>query len=465
MPDEQFLQQMIANPHESLDTELKAWFDPRQPEGKAKIVRSALALRNHGGGFLLVGFDNATGSPVSVDCLADVRSAFHIDTIQALVTRFASQAFEVVVHFVMRGGQEHPVIEVPPGVKVPVATRSSLTSTDGTALIRDNRVYVRTLGSNNTPSSSEANWKDWARIVETCFENWEADIGRFVRRHLVGLSPSTVREIAVAIQEASRPPETTEEHARRLLDNGVQRFRQIVAEKQVTLPPHGAWETSVILLGDPIQQTANRSFLNLLLSSSPHYTGWPVWIDSRNFPDTQDRPYVYQSVWEAFVVSLGRGNFGSIDFWRLDPRGKFYQYRALQDDVAASERRPSPLTELDFALQVFRIAEAIAVGLVLARVLSAQPDEASAAFAFRWSRLNNRVLSSWANPDRGVLPGLQAHQDEVFSLIEIPLATSTTSLSRFVHNATAPLFAAFAGHEISESVTEEITRRLVERRL
>jgi hypothetical protein len=41
---------MVERAGESLSVELKRWIDPDQPEGIAKIVKAALALRNHGGG-------------------------------------------------------------------------------------------------------------------------------------------------------------------------------------------------------------------------------------------------------------------------------------------------------------------------------------------------------------------------------------------------------------------------------
>lgn len=57
------LQELIDKPAESLSVELKSWIDPDQSEGAAKIVRAALALRNHGGGFLVVGFNNDSLKP------------------------------------------------------------------------------------------------------------------------------------------------------------------------------------------------------------------------------------------------------------------------------------------------------------------------------------------------------------------------------------------------------------------
>src|SRR5262245_6476332 len=119
MADIAFIEDLVKNPRESLSVELKAWFDPKAPEGLAKIARFALAMRNHGGGFMMVGFDNLSGQPVAANRPSDVRAAFHVDTIQGIITRFASESFEVTVHFVERDGVEFPVIEVPQGIKTP----------------------------------------------------------------------------------------------------------------------------------------------------------------------------------------------------------------------------------------------------------------------------------------------------------------------------------------------------------
>jgi hypothetical protein len=67
MADLDFISDLARYPRESLSTVVKAWFDPSTPEGQAKIVRCALAMRNHDGGFMLIGFDNATGDPVAND--------------------------------------------------------------------------------------------------------------------------------------------------------------------------------------------------------------------------------------------------------------------------------------------------------------------------------------------------------------------------------------------------------------
>lgn len=189
------LRSILAAPRESLDLELKPWIDPTAPEGIAKIAKGCMALRNNNGGRLAIGF-NDDGQPALDNHPADVRAAFHIDTVQAIVCRYAAELFSIDVQFVEVSGRVHPVISVPAGVRTPVAAKADLSGSDGRPLIRDHTVYVRSLRSNNTVSSTEARRGDWDRITRACFDNREADIGGFVRRHLAALNFDAITALA-----------------------------------------------------------------------------------------------------------------------------------------------------------------------------------------------------------------------------------------------------------------------------
>jgi predicted HTH transcriptional regulator len=137
------IQALLNRPGESLSVEIKRWINPDQPEGITMLVRAALALRNHGGGYIVIGFDNETLEPDTNNIPSDVRALFHIDKLQRLVTRFASEPFEVTVEFPERDGQLYPVVTVPPGVKTPVATKSDLRVGDKTFISTDSVTYAR----------------------------------------------------------------------------------------------------------------------------------------------------------------------------------------------------------------------------------------------------------------------------------------------------------------------------------
>lgn len=70
-------QELVERPGESLSVEYKRWIDPECPGGKAKIVKTALARRNYGGGSLVIGFDNDSFEPDTNNVPQDVKAVFH----------------------------------------------------------------------------------------------------------------------------------------------------------------------------------------------------------------------------------------------------------------------------------------------------------------------------------------------------------------------------------------------------
>lgn len=461
------IQDLVERPGESLSVEIKRWISPDEPEGVAKIARTALALRNHGGGFLLIGFDNDTLQPDTNNAPPDVEIIFHIDKIQGIVSKYASDPFEVSVEFGERDGQLYPVIVIPPGVKTPVASKSDLLAKNPNdkKLVEADSIFVRSLRANNTPSTTRASWKDWPKIVEVCFDNREADIGRFLRRHLSGITPEALRELAATISESVQPKATTEDLLRGYLQKSGDRFQEVLTERPLALPEYGSWEVALLLLGEVPTHSANDQFLNLLGASNPSYTGWPPWLDSRGFTNQTAQPYVYNGGWEALIVSVGNKQSNHIDFMRLDPHGKFYLRRALEDDISANTRAPEPLSALDFGLPIIRTAEAIAVGISFAKAMGCTPEKCHLAFAFRWSRLRGRELSAWVQPERYISPGRHAYQDDVTVYVDVPLDVPLSALGEFVHRAVQPLYAVFGGFDLGQVAVEDLTARLLERRL
>jgi hypothetical protein len=154
-----------------------------------------------------------------------------------------------------------------------------------------------------------------------------------------------------------------------------------------------------------------------------------------------------------------------MDFMRFDPKGRFYLRRALQDDISGGPQAPTPMTALDFSLPVIRTAEALAVGIAFAKAMGCDAEKTLLAFAFRWTKLHGRELTSWIMPERHIFPGRIAYQDEVLACVNIPLDTPLSVLGTFVHQAVQPLFEAFDGFELSSDVVEDLTQRLIERKL
>lgn len=90
--------------------------DPADDIGTAKIVKALFSLRNRNGGFFVLGFDDKTLAPTQANRPADIHTAFHVDAIQTIISRYASEPFEIAVGFESRDQTEHAVVAVPDGV-------------------------------------------------------------------------------------------------------------------------------------------------------------------------------------------------------------------------------------------------------------------------------------------------------------------------------------------------------------
>jgi hypothetical protein len=450
---------LVARPSEGLPVEVKSWIDPASPEGIAKIVRACLAMRNQNGGFLIIGLNDQTLQVETAGKPSNVRDAFHTDKMQQLVSRYAYETFEIEVAFAERDGTDLPVIVIPDGVRYPVASKGDLITPDGKKLIRAGDVYCRTLNANGRASTAAAQPKDWRDIFDRCFENREADIGRFLRRHL-GSSADGL------LSFGAKPHVTLKAQALSLLDEGIDHFVRAASGRNLTGAAHqianGAkFEAALII--DPLKkgELPTAVFRQTLASSNPNLTGWPVWLDSSGFRDQSAWPVVRDGVWESLIISLDSWS-EHLDFYLFDPNGKFYLLRNLQDD--SSENIPAG-TVLDPIIAILRVAETIAVGLSFARALGWKPEGTTLAFDFRWSGLKGRKLEPWVN--RGVY--ISAHEktgtDSVTSYVEVPLDTPLSAIAPAVDTVVRQLFVQFGGYQLPTQSIEDWTRKLIERKL
>jgi hypothetical protein len=447
---------LIVQPRETLTVEVKNWLELSNPAHKAKIIKGLIALRNFNGGYLVIGFDDATMQPSKDAPNYDPTVMYSADVIQALISKYVSEPFEVIVEFAERDGIKHPVFIVPAGVKSPVAAKAGLNDGNKT-LICAHDVYVRSLNSNNIASSTKVLWRDWPNIVQICFDNREADIGNFLRRHL-GVA---AREKLLHLLADTMPP-SHRENVEAFLRESADRFEEVTKD-QNTIPPHGYWEVAMVINGEVPVHRLNLDFMRMLDAHNPRYTGWPVWMSTEQFKNESERPHVYDDrLYEALIVNIGNLWRSHIDFMRLDPTGKFYLRRAFEDDLGLTNRAPAPLTALEFVLPILRVAETIAVGLAFAKAMGCKPEETLLSYLFVWHNLRGRTLSNWANPQRSLYGHQPADRDQAHAYIEVPLDMPLSRLGSITKEVIDPLFDAF-DQEISQAVFDDLTTQLVTR--
>ena len=480
IPDYDQIQTLVARPGETLTVEVKRWLDPTEPAGIAKIVKGTFAIRNRNGGFLVVGFDDKTLEADTVHAPTDVRNVFHQDKIQQLISRYAYEPFEVHVVFVEHEGSTHPVIAVPEGVQVPTIAKRNLSDATGGKLIGVGDIYFRTLNANGAPSSALARPQDWRDILQICFDNREADIGRFLRRHLGGkdvvkllseIKENTESSLLSFLIPPAQPVDTVialKERCAALLSLGEERFVAAIKERGLTeaertLVDGLNWHVGLSIDPPMLDAISDQQFFSTVAANNPNYTGWPVWLDARAMSDRRDRPVVRGGAWEALIVRVEAEIASRLEFLRLDAKGQFYLRRLLQDDAVPT--RVEPGTRLDPILVIIRVAEAIAVGLSVTKGLGWPQETTRLGFMFRWRNLRGRRLDSWSNPIVYVPGGGAAEDDEITTFVEIPLDVPMSAITPYVDAATKDLFVVFDGTRLPAATLEEWTRRLLERRL
>ncbi len=462
------LVQLLLRPTESLNVETKTWTDPREAEGTAKLVKALFALRNRNGGTFFMGFNDATLAPEPCTLEGDLSEVFHLDSVQGLVTKFASEPFEIAVDCLTRDDALHPVIVVPDGVRVPVVVKSDLLATNGSGrkLLSEGDLYFRTLLANGTPSSAKIKAGDYRELLEICFENREADIGRFLRRHLGG--PERDAVLGALLPPISTPESILKTRCAALIARGDKAFEaenagRIVTQAALRMPSQPLTIRVGLCLHPPRDGVApTQDFLRAFISGNPNYTGWPIWLDTTHSQDPRSRPTVKGGAWQAFTLDLEAYNPHS-DFMLLDPRGDFYLRRVTQDDLRRPTARDDP--RLDVKLMLYRVSEVFAVGLAVAKSCG-WTEEAVAGFDIRWTGLAGRSLGAWANPLNWDTAGSgTAHDADAGSFTILPLETPAPALAPYVANAVAPLFSAFEGYVAPTKLIEECVRRLIERRM
>jgi hypothetical protein len=184
-------------------------------------------------------------------------------------------------------------------------------------------------------------------------------------------------------------------------------------------------------------------------------------VDLAGARDDELLPYVLEDGWEALLIELGVAALGfpHLDFWRMEPRGVFYQLRGLDDDLAQANGGPAPRTQLDFSSQVARVTEVISTGLSFARSLGCDEPKTSLTFGFRWTGLQGRHLTSWADRRRILRPyGGVSNQDQIVRPVTVPLETPPAGIAPHVENVLRSLFTLFGGWEFDSRVIEDIVK-------
>lgn len=433
------LDELVNEPRETLDVEVKEWLDVTDADHRALVAKEIIALANHGGGVLVVGFmelDDGTFKvavprPENLDLWSQ-------DNIQSIVAKYLDPAVQCRVHHRSRSGDsgKYPVIVVPGGHRVPIRAKAG--SPDAKKLVA-HRVYIRRPGpASEEPKSAE----EWDRFFERCLQNRRTELLDAMRSIMAGVIPNAGPGTPARIA-----------NLRDFEAKAIRRWEQRVASQPSDAPPrfpHGHYDLSVALDGDFDRLSLSMLHDAVRLAVRNH-SGWPPFVNLSRDPF---RPAPVEGAIECWVGPDKDGSYDKPahhDFWRISPEGLLFLRRGYPEDGGWKGVRPG--TSFDITTATWRLGEAILEALYIARALNGA--DADMILSAKWTKLAGRALVSHGNPRRAIFEACRSSQDEYEAAVTVAITSLPDALPEVVFSMLAPLYELFDFFKLPKRLVEE----------
>ncbi|WP_395670854.1 helix-turn-helix domain-containing protein [Phenylobacterium sp.] len=433
------LEELLAEPREALDVEVKEWLDLATNDHRAALAKEIIALANHGGGYIIIGFEEqadgsfepATARPPNLD-------EWSQDRVQSIVAKYVDPAIQCRVQHRTRGSgsDRFPVISVPGGHRVPVRAKSG--SPDGAKLVAQ-RIYVRRPGPNSEePRTAE----EWDRLIERCVQNRQAELVEAMRMIMAGVIPTA------APSKQSRA-EQLAEFERAAVERWESRVAPLPQDAAPRLPS-GHYDVGIAIDGTFDVQSLPE-LRATIASSVRNHSGWPPFLTL-----TRD-PFAPKAIDGAVEFWRGPDTDGSYDkpahhdFWRVSPDGLLFTRRGLPED--GGYREVTPGTSFDITTPTWRIGEAILQASYIAKALNAA--DANLICHCRWVGLAGRQLVSYGNPNRLLFDGHRAEQNSYEATETVAVEALPQALPEVVFAILRPLYELFDFFQLPKRLVEE----------
>ncbi|MDR3687188.1 MAG: putative DNA binding domain-containing protein [Coriobacteriia bacterium] len=419
------LRDLVVHVREDLDIEVKGWLDLSDGVARADLAQALLALANHGGGYVVIGFDEADGGYVP-GAGRRPQNEYSQDIVNNVVERYASPKFHCDVRLVTDdSGNAYPVVVVHGGHAVPVrAARGGPNNQH----VQQNVYYIRRHGPR---SESPQTPEEWDGLIRRCVLNAREDMLASIRAVLLG-SPLPV-EGPLPASILDEWTHTSMQTWKDTLDRGG------FPDEHPARFPLGSYCLAYQLVGEPAPVDI-RGLRSALEMAQGHETGWPEWM-MQSFGVLPPSPIGTNSI-ACCLASLEQEDPSDCDFWQVATDGRAFLLRGYQEDRGVPNAPPG--TGFDVIIPVWRVGEAL---LHSAR-LAAQLIEGPAQVRFRatWTGLSDRRLISVG---RSFFARGTAHVPIVRSEVEYPVEAVRDTLPELVGRLIAPLHAAFDFYELS----------------
>ena len=320
------LNALVTRPREDLNAEYKGWLDLRDESHKALIAKAAIALENHGGGYIIIGFNDGGQTLESTEQPTGI-GEIDQDMVNSAVQKYAEPHFQCELHFSTHPvtNVNHPIVVVPGQVSVPVMSKRNR---DG--VIEQHHFYIRKPGPKSERPLTQS---EWSSLIRRCVLADRNDLLNSIRTIVSGIEPE--REVS---------PQSKDKLIE-FVANARSRWQRLTAplpQRADARFPLGRYE----IAASPIDADPASSLVEIRnrieIARQIEHTGWPPFIEFSNLEHRSS------TCGDAIETWLGRGNLaesgGNVavcDYWQASRSGDLYTISGYIEDEERSGRGAS----------------------------------------------------------------------------------------------------------------------------
>ena len=415
----------LLNPTEALDFEVKRWLDPKNNiEDRGSIVKAVIALENHGGGFLLIGYkENDVKQLVPDENRPENLEDFSTDAINGYLRNYAEPVFHVDVSIQSHpeSGEIFPLVRVHGISSVPVRTAKNTPN----GKLANNTYYIRRPGP---ASQAPVYGYEWDKLIERCVLKQRAEIIETLK------SFNLISDLNPDVSESQGLKSFRDESFAKW-----QKLNNDLPNGDPAKIEYGTFSFACQIIGE----SKNLDSVDILrnIEGLRRYTGWPILVVLHQ---PESKPYIDNGVIEASLMKINHPNPAHADFWRVSPDGYVYLLRGYQEDsleaLSQAPKQREPGTGLDLTIPVWRLAEFLLRVEELARAM--YEPSFSISISCEWSGLKNRELFVF-NSHRLLFDGHRCKTDKVITEGLYTQEMIVELLPDVVKNLIKPLYQHF----------------------
>jgi len=163
-------------------------------------------------------------------------------------------------------------------------------------------------------------------------------------------------------------------------------------------------------------------------------------------------------------------SIGILEFMILDPLGRFFERRVLEEDTEfiagtgpTGTKAPPIGTYLQPIYQMAQVAEALRVGTIFSDTLKYDQSKTSLVFDFKWTGLKGRTMRVWNMPQVSWFETGECHDIEREARVQLNAGANDQQIIDKTIEALQPLFRAFGGRPVPKQSVEFWITRLLNR--